>query len=375
MLPGEGQRQGEVEVAAGGGPLVAEFARQPDGLADVRDRVVRVALEGGQPAAGPERPGSFLRPPGKDPQRLVEPAPALAEQARYPPVGVQPDGQPASAPPALDLVRRHPAAVAVAVVERVRERGRDVRVLRAQPPEPARLVVGQEMLVEVGGHGQVPVGQPVEEPRLLAGLRQLLAAELAQRVEQPVPVRAARGARAGVARRLAVARHHRLVDQADQRVDDLVGGQRGVRADLLRRRQVERTREDRQPPPQGLLGRRAQRVAPLDRGPQRLVPGGAAAAGDRQHAESGVEQVGQLGQRQRAQPDRGQLDGERHPVESSAQPDHVRAVGGGDREARRRRGRALREQLDRVASRSAAAPPGRRARPARRTAACWSRAR
>ena len=121
-------------------------------------------------------------------------------------------------------------------------------VLCSQAPEPARLIAGQEMLVEVGRQGQVPVGQPVEEPRLLAGLRQLLAAELAQRVEQPVPVRAAEArpspsppnpVTAAAAPDVAVAHHHGLVDQADERVHDLAGGQRRVRADFLRRRQVE----------------------------------------------------------------------------------------------------------------------------------------
>ena len=90
-------------------------------------------------------------------------------------------------------------------------------------------------------------------------------------------------------------------------------------------------------------------MAPLDRCPQRLVPGHAAAAGDGQHAEAGVEQVGQLDQRQGAQPDRGQLDRERYAAEPPAQPDDVRAVRRGDGESRRRRGGALREQLDGVA--------------------------
>ena len=108
VLPGAGQRQVEVEVAEGGGLLVAQFARHPDGLADVRDRVVRVALEGSQPSADPERPRSFPRPPGEDPQRLVEPALALAELAGQLPVGVQPNRQPAPLPPPLDLVGRRP---------------------------------------------------------------------------------------------------------------------------------------------------------------------------------------------------------------------------------------------------------------------------
>ncbi len=38
---------------------------------------------------------------------------------------------------------------------------------------------------------------------------------------------------------VAVAHHHGLVDQADERVHDLVSGQRRVRADFLRRRHVE----------------------------------------------------------------------------------------------------------------------------------------
>ena len=49
-------------------------------------------------------------------------------------------------------------AIAVAVGERVRERGGDVQVFRPQPLEPARLVVGQELLVEVGRQGEAAVG-------------------------------------------------------------------------------------------------------------------------------------------------------------------------------------------------------------------------
>ena len=59
----------------------------------------------------------------------------------------------------------------------------------------------------------------------------------------------------------------------------------------------------------------------------------------------------QLGERQRAEPDGGQLDGERHAVEPPAQPDHVGPVRVGDREPGQGGGRPQGEQLDGVARR------------------------
>ena len=65
--------------------------------------------------------------------------------------------------------------------------------------------------------------------------------------------------------------------------------------------------------------------------------------------EPGLEPVGQIGQGQRPQPHGGQFDRERDPVQPPAQAYHVRAVGRRDGESGHHHGRALREELRRVA--------------------------
>jgi hypothetical protein len=72
---------------------------------------------------------------------------------------------------------------------------------------------------------------------------------------QPVPHRAV-GARR--------AQHDRLVDQPDQRVEDLIGAQLVAGARLFRGGEVEAVGQDRQPGPQQPLGGRAQVEAPAD---------------------------------------------------------------------------------------------------------------
>ena len=211
-------------------------------------------------------------------------------------------------------------------------------MLAAQLPVPRQLVVAEQVLVEVAGHGQVPGDQPAAARRLLAGSGELGGAEVAQRAQQPVP------RSVGV-----VAQHYRLVDQADERLDHRVARQVRVRAHLLGRRHVERPGEHRKPGPQRLLGGGAQAVAPLDGGAQGLMPGRRAVPVAGQQPEPGLEPVGQVGQRQRPQPDGGQFDRERDPVQPPAQADHVRPVGGRDGETGHDHGRALREELHRVA--------------------------
>ena len=82
-----------------------------------------------------------------------------------------------------------------------------------------------------------------------------------------------------------------------------------------------------------------------------------------QQREPVVEPLDELGERQRAQRHRRQLDRQRYAVEPPAQPDDVGHVLRGDREAGRRGGGAQREQLDRVPAAGQAGQVGQEARP------------
>ncbi len=131
-------------------------------------------------------------------------------------------------------------------------------------------------------------------------------------------------------------------------MEDLVAGQRVVRAHFLGPVHVEGAREHRQPLPQRPFRRRAQLVAPVHRRPQRLVPGAGAAAAGRQQPDPGLQLGGQFGERERAQPHGGELDGERYAVKPRAKPDDVGPVLRRDGEPGDDRRRALGEQVRRV---------------------------
>ena len=190
------------------------------------------------------------------------------------------------------------------------------------------------------------------------------------------------------------AQHHRLVDQADQGGQDVLAGQRPAGAERLGGGEVERSGEHRQPRPEQLLLRRAEVVAPLRGGAQRLLVRQGPAAAGREQAEAMLQPAAQLRQRQGAQLHRGQLDRQRDAVQAPAQPDHLAAVGRRDGEAGRGRRGPLGEQFHRVAAPAlagtarpvppgwhwpgwarvlgpAAAAPGSSARPARSSAGGW----
>ena len=207
-----------------------------------------------------------------------------------------------------------------------------------------------------------------------------LGGVLPDRVQQPVP---------GIAGRLAVQHHQRLVDQRDQQAEDLVGGDglasAGgiIRADLLGHVQVP-AGEHRQPAQQRLLGLVQQLVAPVHGGPQRLLP-------QRRGPVPGVEQLEPVAQpvrdllhRQRPHPGRRQLDAQRDPVQGAAQPGHRRRVALGQREPRPGARGPGREQPHRLVSRPArrrgrrraagrAAAPATRSRPGPAAAPGWWR--
>ena len=137
----------------------------------------------------------------------------------------------------------------------------------------------------------------------LARLLELLEPVLAQGLEHPV------------------ARRHRAGHDLQQRAIDQ-RGEAVERVGLVAPRTRCSTRragaEDRQPPREPALGLVQQVPAPVDDGAQRAVARerGAAAAGEQ--PEAVVQALGELADRQRAQPRRGQLEREREAVQAAA---------------------------------------------------------
>ena len=114
-----------------------------------------------------------------------------------------------------------------------------------------------------------------------------------------------------------VGEHERLVDEAADEVGHVAGGDDArVCADDLGRVQRRPTAERRQPPEHDLFGRLEEVVAPVDQAAQRLLAGLDPAAAAGEEREAVVEASGDVDEREGAQPGRGELDGERQPVEA-----------------------------------------------------------
>ena len=170
----------------------------------------------------------------------------------------------------------------------------------------------------------MPVPVPPPQRGVLAGLVQAFLPVLAQGLRQPVPGHA----------RAMLGDQDGLAGQRGQQLQHVAGGQPVIGADALGRVQLEPAGEHRQPRPQQPLGRAAQLIAPLDRGPQRLLPGRPGAAAPGQQAQPVAQPGVDLLRGQHRQPRRGQLDGQRQPLQPAADPGHRRHVRLGDREPR-----------------------------------------
>ncbi|CAH0327825.1 hypothetical protein SRABI128_06500 [Microbacterium sp. Bi128] len=127
--------------------------------------------------------------------------------------------------------------------------------------------------------------------------------------------------------------HQRLVHQLGQQVEqfDLLEGR--VSADCCHSVEGETTREHRQPAQQNLLRFGEQFVAPFQGATQRLVPCDAAGS-PAEHGQSIAQSLDDLGGFEYGRPGRGQFEGQRHPVEPSAQLCHPLRVVGVERETR-----------------------------------------
>ena len=213
----------------------------------------------------------------------------------------------------------------------------DVVDLQVRPGEPVEQPVAA-FQGRLGAAGPVVARAAQLGGLFLARLGQLEPGELAHRLVQPV---------AGQAPGLLLG-HQRLADQRGQHVQGPGGRRVTGRAHRFHVVQGEPAGEHAAPAQDRALGGGEQVVAPLDRGPERLVArqGGAAAAGEQ--AEPVVQAVEDLFRREDPGPDRGELDGQRQAVEPADQAGHCRLVSGGQLERARGRGRPLGEQRDRL---------------------------
>ena len=147
---------------------------------------------------------------------------------------------------------------------------------------------------------------------VLAGLDELQPAELAHRLEHPVPHRAARVEHG----------EQRLVDERAHVVERVVT-EHGIRA-------VEREAvvEGRQPAQRATFGVAQQVPRPVDDREQGLVPVGRGAVAAAQQREPVVEAAVDVLDRHRAHPGRRELDGQGQPVEPAHDAQHGRGVEG-----------------------------------------------
>jgi hypothetical protein len=199
-------------------------------------------------------------------------------------------------------------------------------VLPPEPDEPFRLARAEALEPELLRHGSVVVAVPhPQRPRLV--LVEPLRAVLPDRLEHAVPG-------CGVLSRL-VTDDDRLVDEARHQVQHVIARDAVALADLLGGIEVEAAGEDGEPRPHGLLGGRAEVVAPADRRVQRLLPGRHRGLATGEQAEPVLEALQDLFRREDAQPHRRELDRQRDPVEPTTQIEHRGPVALHDREVRR----------------------------------------
>ena len=216
-------------------------------------------------------------------------------------------------------------------------------MLGPQPGQPVQLVGPEPAAFGLPGKAGVPLRVPGPEPVLGAGAGQLLPPVPADRAQQPVPVLGAY--------------QDRLADQPVQDGGELP---RSGAAHVLGGGQVEGAAEHRQLRPGPLFGTGAQLVAPVQGTAQGTLPGRGGTRTGGQQVEPVVEALPDLLGRQRPQPYRRQLDGQRQPVQPPADPGDRGLVVGGEREPGYGGGGPLAEQGDRrVGAQSAVLPPGR----------------
>ena len=173
---------------------------------------------------------------------------------------------------------------------------------------------------------------------VVAGVGEPFGGELADGLQQPV----AQGRPGWLGHDQA------LVHQRTEQVGDVEQLDVTEAADRFGGVQIEGLGEHRQAPQQQLLGAVEQRIGPVDGRLQGLLPRQRGAASPGEQTETLVEAVGEAGERQRAQPGGGELDGQRQPVQPLADRHHQRDGRLIERQAGALRPGPVHEQRDRI---------------------------
>jgi hypothetical protein len=220
--------------------------------------------------------------------------------------------------------------------ERVLDGGGEVGPLGAEAGQPVGLLATHEAALDRGDEGGEVLGVPQAGGLGLPALEEAGVGVVLQGLQHAV-------AHAGGP---VVGEHERLVDEAADEVGHVAGGD-GARvcAHDLGRVQRRPTAERRQPPEHDLFGRLEEVVAPVDQAAQRLLAGLDPAAAAGEEREAVVEASGDVDERERAQPGRGELDGERQPVEALDQLHGEGLLLRPDREVGPDRGGSRRQQV------------------------------
>ena len=231
-------------------------------------------------------------------------------------------------------------------------------MLGLQPAQPGQLPRTGELGPGRLGQGLEIGGVPVMRLHPVATAREAFQRIVPDGLQQRKPRLAAAGFRtdqAAVHQRAQ--RFHHLSRPAGLA---LIGD-----ADGFGREQAERPGEHSQPGEQRLLAGRQQAEAPVQGVLQGALPFGQVAGPAGQHAEPLVQPRGQRLRGQQPDPGRGQLDGQRQPVQPAADLRHRPGVFVGQLEARGNGVRPLHEQAHRgvpLQVRRVAADPGGRNR-------------
>jgi hypothetical protein len=181
--------------------------------------------------------------------------------------------------------------------------GPEVGLILIEAARPKTLVLA----VKPRGHSLAHVGEvgtvPGSDLFQLSRCHQLLKGKCFDGLQQPVA-----GSGGG-----ALGLNQRLINQTGEKPGYLAPPDRRADAHLLRSTQRPSSSEDSKPAEQRLLRLAEQLMAPLNRGPKRLMPGGRADGATQQH-EPVIEAVGNLPDTERGYPRGGQFQRQRDAI-------------------------------------------------------------
>ena len=198
------------------------------------------------------------------------------------------------------------AGVAVAGLRKPAQRvesGLEVGLLLDPALDRRDLRISLDAVSDRPGDFRVALGMPCSDLVNLAGGGETLSGELADRLQHPQPSTG------------TVELDERLVHQ---RLELVEAARARVRADGFDVGERATAGEHRQPPEQALLLLVEQRVAPLDRRAQRLLPPRRVARARGEQVERMLEPLEQRLRSQEPEPRSGELERERQPVETPA---------------------------------------------------------